>query len=38
MLVAHVFLPLIKDRVQVFGNCMQSGGTYVKKSEDACIT
>jgi len=38
MLVAHVFVPLIKDKVQGFGNCTQSGGTYVKKSEDACIT
>jgi len=38
MLVAHVFVPLIKDKAQGFGNCTQSGGTYIKKSEDACIT
>ena len=38
MLVAHVFVPLIKDKMQGFSNCMQSGGTYIKKSEDACIT
>jgi Acyl-CoA synthetases (AMP-forming)/AMP-acid ligases II len=34
----HVFVPLIKDKVQGFSNCTRSGGTYVKTSKDACIT
>jgi hypothetical protein len=38
MLVAHVFVQLIKDKAQGFGNCTQSGGTYVKKSENVCVT